>query len=457
MRLAETGSETPPFHPEDVWKLHDLLADRRRIAGLSITPLGGLQAIGGSNCWLLEYDDQQLLLDCGQKVSETVSSDLPASYYPYFAKIDPRQLRGVILSHGHYDHVASLPKLVSDVMMKDGRVLNVWGTQTTLLVVRRIFENTEVDWSQWVNFHQIDATDESHYLGNKKETIEIGHFTIFPFPVLHSIPGSLGYLVYAGERSVCYPGDFKYVRSDWKERKQTSELFQLIGRQLIDVLILDSTGVDRDGYTLSVSGVIDEFAKIFQDPDMQRRRIYVSTFASDVEILQEIADLAQSLGKKQVIAQGASMVFFCEQFGIIPTNPTTNPPVVFITGCQAESDAALTRLSLSNGDEQLCQDDVVIISARAIPDYQGKVEEMIERLRRIVYRVITVDDCNIHISGHGSQQDLLQAIRDLCPRIVLPCHGRYSNLRQLAEIARSVDTGRDLTIKILKEAETLTV
>jgi len=422
---AENGS-IPPILPRDALEMTRLLdLEPKGVSGIRITPLGGLKAVGGPNAWLIESPAEgQLLIDCGQQVSEK-EGPLPDTFFPDFSRINPKQLRGVVISHGHYDHVAALPKLLSEVFAPQRIPLEIWGSAETLLIAKRIFNNSEIDnWEELVALHKLLAKQE------------ISEFKISTFPLHHSIPGALGILVSVDGKNICYPGDFKYLRSEWSELQATSERFQEIALAGIDTLILDATNVRMGGFTTSTSGVMDEFANIFQNPEYQDKRIIVSTFASDVDILAEIAFLAQEIGERNVRPDGRSMRFYFDTFDIAKKDIASNSPFLLcVTGCQAETDASLTRLSRDEHfDLKLRSDDIVIISANAIPSNQQKIKAMIKRLRKRVYKVITPQEQNIHVSGHGSRKDLLKAAADFMPRTIIPCHAHQALRKQLREL-----------------------
>jgi len=455
------------FSPLDCWEYEEALQEgwRGKVEyppiGLSITPLGGLHSIGGPNCWAIEYEAQQILLDCGKKISENgdrVENEASPYTYPAFNKIAPSRLLGVFLTHGHYDHLAALPHLLSTTK-RHGVVLKVWGTSVTVEIARHLLSNAYADqffgfdWEKWIEFNVITEEDSA-------EGIRVGNFLIVPFPVYHSIPQAVGFLVMvSGPRAVCYPGDFKYLKTNEEDLERTSRIFRLIGTNLVDVLILDSTNVDMEGYTPPLSTALKEFEKIFAHPDMKNRKIYISTFSSNGEFIEDVATLAARHFSRPVMYKGTTMLSFSTFFGLHKIQPSVSlaPPVIFITGCQGEPQAALTKLAYGT-DWELTPNDVVIIAAREIPSNQHRIREMISLLRQKVYKVITsAENDKIHVSGHGSRQDLIQAVGDFCPRIVVPAHGGKENLLKLANAIKCTPYPRQPFVRIIREGETLTV
>lgn len=443
----------PSFTVEQCWEFNNLSEDRSAVVGLEVIPLGGFSEIAGPNSILLRYDGHEILLDCGKKVSENFSDMLPVNpstrVFPNFRFVHSPSLSGVFISHGHYDHLAAIPMLVREKMVPSNNVVDVFGSATSILVSKKIFSGANLsDWeTNWVNYHPIDESS-----GNG--LIEVGPFKVMSFPVCHSIPGSLGFLISVGGRNVCYLGDFKYLRSNWRQLEETEARFQEIGRQLVDVLIVDTTNVDVNGFTPSTSGVIDTFAQIFQDPDMENRRIIVATFASDVEIIEEIACVARNIGKRPITAVGTSMRFFFEQFGITGAQDSDKSPVVFVTGHQAEPGSALPRM-IDEGS--VTGDDIVIFSAKKIPGNHRRINEMIGKLREIAYKVFDTEDGNFHVSGHAASGELLKAVEDILPRIVVPCHGNFTSRRRLANTIFKSSMGRKPDVSLIADGVGITI
>lgn len=385
---------------------------------LSVLPLGGLGEIG-KNFTLIEYENDVIIVDCGIRFPNPVEYpgiDLILPDFSYLREIKDK-LRGVVLTHGHEDHIGGLAFLLKEFPMP------IYGTGYTLGLARHRIEERGV--LSHTSFHEI-APDK---------TVELGVFKLGFFWVCHSTIDGVGLAIETPLGLIVHTGDFKFDSSPVDGRKIDITALKQIGDLGVLLLISDSTNVDRPGHTPSETAVRPALESAFSGA---RRRIITTSFASHVHRFQQVLEISAKFGRK-VATLGRSMnenMRLAAEMGLLKTPPQTwidfsdlrimDPAktVVVSTGSQGEVNSGLTRMAAGNhSDLKVEQGDLLIYSARAIPGNERNISHLINNFYRQGAEVVTEAQAQVHVSGHGSREDLRQMLHALKPRYFIPGHG----------------------------------
>jgi ribonuclease J len=400
-----------------------------------LIPLGGLGEIG-LNMMLIEYGDDVIAVDCGLMFPD---DELPGIDYviPDFsyalAKRDA--FRGVVLTHGHEDHIGALPYLLKSVRVP------VYATPLTqALVGEKLREHGLLE--------QADLR-----VMRPRTPFTLGPFTIEPIRVTHSIADGMGLAISTPAGTVIHTGDFKLDPSPLDGEPADMARFAELGEQGVVVLCSDSTNVDRPGHTRSEIEVGAALAERF---DAASGRIILATFASHIHRIQQVLTLAAARGR-HVSLLGRSMeknVAIAGELGYLTLPPgllrpleelVALPPerqVILSTGSQGEPHSALALMAAGEHKYvQIGRGDLVVISARVIPGNERTVGRVINALYRLGAEVLYDDNAFVHVSGHASQEDLKLMLKLTNPRYFVPVHGEYRHLLGHARLAAS--TGLD--------------
>jgi len=400
---------------------------------LRIVALGGLGEIG-LNALVLETEDEALLVDCGILFPRDAPGvDLVLPDFAYLREIADK-LRGVVLTHGHEDHIGALPYLLRELR------LPVWGSPFTLALLSQRLEELEVE-----ALSLGEIAPGSRIRPGRDFLVEALHLT-------HSIPDALGLSIETPEGRIVHTGDFKL---DGAPLGRTSDLSRLaeLGRDGVLALLSDSTNADQPGRSRPERKVGESFVPIFEEA---RGRIVVSTFASHVHRIQQVLDLSRRFGRK-VVLFGRSM----EQnvAAALRTGHLRAPPELFLdaefvgsrrdvtilaAGVQGEPRSALARLAL--GEEglpfRLEEGDTAILSATPIPGNEVAVAAVLDAL--VLQGVRVHHGEPVHASGHACRDELREMIETVQPHHFVPVHGEVRHLvahRELA-VATGVDERR---------------
>jgi ribonuclease J len=395
---------------------------------LRIIPLGGLGEIG-KNLTVYEYGRNMLVVDCGVMFPENDMHgiDLVLPDFKYITENRDR-LRGVVLTHGHMDHIGALPYLLREVDVP------VYGTRLTLGLVKRQLEEKGL-------LGRADLRD----LGSESE-IRIGPFRVRPFPVAHSIPDSVGLVIETPVGKVVHTGDYKLDETPAGGRTTDLERLRHLTKDGVLAMLGDSTNADRPGRTETERVVADTLDRLFTQ--YRDQRIIIATFSSLLARLQEIMSLAHKHGRK-VALTGRSLVQNVElahELGYlklpkgllvdIDANVPKERLVVLSTGSQGEPRSALNRMA--NGQHrqiQVARGDVIIISGGTIPGNEEDVGRMLNNLFSRGAKVIYGAMEPVHVSGHGSRDEMRAMIEAVRPKFMIPAHGELRHLYLHAEMA----------------------
>lgn len=409
---------------------------------LRIIPLGGVAEIG-KNMILLEQDGEILILDCGLMFpeEEMLGVDLVINDFRYV--IERRdQVRGILLTHGHEDHIGALPYLLRDVNAP------IWGTPLTLGLV-----NAKLN--EWGLAER--ATQHPFRAG---ERLQIGPFAVDTIHVSHSIPDGVGLGIHTKYGTIVHTGDFKFDPTPIDDRLTDFSAFERLGREGVLLLITDTTNVERPGYVPSERIVGQTFQEVFQRAP---RRVLIATFASNIHRIQQALDISAAYGRK-VALLGRSMVTNVEiarNLGylnvpddlLIPLTEAeflaANQVTLLTTGSQGEPMSALSLIATEEHKRVSIEaGDTVIISATPIPGNEDLVHRTINHLLRRGADVVYHPIATVHVSGHAYQDEqkiLLSLVR---PRFVMPFHGERRHVAQYARMAQAMGFPADRVIRM---------
>jgi ribonuclease J len=398
--------------------------------GLRIVPLGGLGEVG-MNCLALELDGSIIVIDCGV----TFPDDEPGVdiIHPDFSYLfeNRARVRGIVLTHGHEDHIGALPYLLNHVPTK------VYGPEYALALVRERLSEFSFD------------TPPQLALLNVHERLQLGPFEVEAYRVTHSIPDSTGLVIRTRIGTVVHSGDFKIDLDPPDGQHFELDYLQQLGDSGISLLMSDSTNVDVEGSSGPETDVASALQRqLTEAPE----RVIVSMFGSNIYRLAAVLSAAHKAGKF-VLLLGRSLqthARVAEKLGLLPKPlPTYIAPdaaqtiprkqlVVIASGSQAEPQAALARLALGTHHHlRLEPDDTVVLSSRVIPGRERAIHTLIDNLERRGVRVVQrYDDPKLHVSGHACRAEQRKLIDLLRPRIFVPVHGTYHHLKRHAALAR---------------------
>ena len=391
---------------------------------LHVIPLGGLGEIG-LNAMVIACRGEMLLIDCGLMFppSGTLGVDIVVPDFSYLRK-NAALLKGIVLTHGHEDHVGALPFLLNEVPVP------VYGTRFTLAMVRNRLNELGVE----ADLREIEP----------RHPFPVGaHFTVEASRVTHTVPDAVGYIVRTPEGPVIHTGDFKLDPDPIDGQRTDLERWGELGDEGVLCLLSDSTNSERTHETGSERLVEQTFERLFHDVT---GRIVVGMFASQVHRIQHVLGLAEKLGRK-VVTMGRSMarnIDMARQLGFLPgvtdalfvplDDAATLPPerlLVLATGSQAEPRAGLSQLAAGDGPVRLGPGDLVVLSARAIPGNERAVAGLIDQLLWRGARVIYPDlEPGVHVSGHASQPQQRRVLDIVRPKNFVPIHGEFHHLHR---------------------------
>lgn len=415
--------------------------------------LGGLGEIG-RNCFCLEVDGRILVVDCGLMFPDPAMPgvDLVLPDFTYL-RDNADRVEGVVLTHAHEDHAGGLAYLLRDV------ALPIYGTELSLGLARgRIEEAGCLERTEFIPIHD----------GERRR---IGSFDCQFVPVTHSVPHSLATAFFTPAGTILHTGDFKLDLNPVDGRKTDLALLGEIARRDggVRLLLSDSTNAERAGFTPSESTVGDALQDLFRlHPD---RRFIVACFASHLHRVEQVAQAALDAGRRLAFL-GRSMaqnVTLAREMGLlhVPTGSVIDIEdsakyspgelCIICTGSQGEP---LSALSLMAAHEhkwvKVSGDDVVVISAHAIPGNEANVYRVIDSLHRTGAEVVHGGTAPVHVSGHASREELKFMLNLARPEWFVPVHGEYRHMVHHANLAREVGLPEDRVV-ICEDGDMLTL
>lgn len=397
---------------------------------LKIISLGGLNEIG-KNMTVYEYGDDMIVVDCGIGFpdDDMYGVDMVIPDITYLEKNKGR-IRGIFLTHGHEDHIGSVPYVLREINVP------VYATGLTAGLLE-------------IKLAEHGLKDKTKLIKVKAgETIKAGCFKVELIHVNHSIADAVAFAIRTPVGLVIHTGDFKIDTTPIDDEMIDLARFGELGKKGVLALLMDSTNVERPGYSCSEKKVGESFDNLFKDCD---RRIIVTTFASNVHRIQQVINSAAKYGRK-VGVTGRSMeniMKVATELGYmdIPKgtvvemaqlkNVPKNKAVIISTGSQGEEMSALYRMAFSGHKQvEITAEDRVIISASAIPGNEKTVSRVINELFYKGAEVIYDKLSDLHVSGHAYQEELKMMLALIKPKFFIPVHGEHRHLRTSAKLAQ---------------------
>lgn len=414
-----------------------------------ISFLGGINEIG-KNMTVYEYKNDMFIVDCGLAfpTAELPGVDLVIPDFTYIKNCRER-IRGIIITHGHEDHIGGLAYLLKQVNIP------VYATKLTIGLIKGKLEEHGLLGS--VKLVEIKPRDN----------ITLGSFNIELIHVNHSIPDAVGLAIRCPAGIIIQTGDFKIDTTPVDGDMIDLPRFAEYGKKGVLALLSDSTNAERPGYTMSERNVGDSFEKLFAKA--KHKRIIVATFASNIHRVQQIIDVAQTRGRKVAVIGRSleNLVKVGEELGylIVPKNIlipidsigsyADDKLVIITTGSQGEPMSALTKMAF--GDHRkvsITPNDYVIISATPIPGNEKMVGNVVNALMKRKVEVIYEKMYEVHVSGHACQEDLKLMMGLVNPKYFIPLHGEQKHLVKHAGLAETMGIPKD-NIYIPDIAETV--
>ena len=398
---------------------------------LKIMPLGGLHEVG-KNITVFEYEDEIIVVDCGLSFPEDdmLGVDLVIPDITYLQR-NVDKIKGLIITHGHEDHIGSVPYLLKQINIP------VYAPKLAMGLIRNKLEEHRILRSSTL----IEVTQGEKIKFGKNFEVEFIRST-------HSIPDSVMLAIKTPVGTILHTGDFKvdYTPIDGKimDFGRIAEL----GNEGILALMSDSTNAERKGFTMSESSIGPVFDNLF---DGCTKRIVVATFASNVHRVQQIVSSAVKYKRKIAICGRSmiNMIMTAKELGYIDcpddifididTMSTYNDEqlVIITTGSQGETMSALTRMAAGDHRKvKITPNDLVIISANPIPGNEKSVSKVIDDLMQIGAEVVYSALADVHVSGHACQEEQKLIFALTKPKFFIPVHGEYRQLRAHAETAQ---------------------
>ncbi|MDK2808986.1 MAG: ribonuclease [Clostridiales bacterium] len=415
-------------------------------AGVKIIPLGGLEQIG-MNITAFQYGDSIIVVDCGLSFpeDEMLGIDLVIPDVT-FLKDNMDKVKGFVITHGHEDHIGSLPYVMKDINVP------IYATRLTMGIIENKFKE-----------HDLLKKTKRKVI-KYGQSINLGEFRIEFIRTNHSIADAAALAIYSPAGIIVHTGDFKIDYTPVYGETIDLQRFAELGKKGVLALMCDSTNVMKPGFTMSERTVGKTFDNIFAENS--KNRIIVATFASNVDRVQQIINSAEKFGRK-VVVEGRSMINIigtATELGYITAKENTlieieqmknykdNQLVIITTGSQGEAMAALSRIAASiHRKISIKPGDTVIFSSTPIPGNEKSVSKVINELSMKGAKVIFQDT---HVSGHACQEEIKLIYALTKPKYAVPIHGEYRFLKAHAELAEGIGMKKD-NIFILSSGDVL--
>jgi ribonuclease J len=397
---------------------------------LRVIPLGGLGEVG-KNMTVYETAGETIVVDAGLAFprDEHLGVDL---ILPDFGYLRDREIRAVILTHAHEDHVGALPYLLREV-----RAREVWATRLTLGLVQSKLDE-----------HGLQRAAELHEADPELGPVELGPFRIEFVRMAHSVPDSVGLAIETSAGLVFHSGDWKLDHTPIDGLRTDVGKLAELGNRGVSLFLGDSTNAERPGFTRSERVVGEAFRQIIPQ---KTGRVLISSFASNIHRMQQAIDVAVDVGrvvsvvgrsmrKNMNIARNLGYVEAPDDVFVRPAGLDEVPPerqLILCTGSQGEPLSALTRIAYNDHPAvKVERGDTVIISARPVPGNELRVHDAINRLTRNGAEVLHEENAPVHVSGHARAEELRTLLGLLRPKAVMPIHGEFRMLAAHGRLAQ---------------------
>lgn len=411
---------------------------KKNAAPLKVIPLGGLDGIG-KNMTVIECGPDMVLVDAGLMFPDDSQPgiDLVLPDYTYVLENEDK-LRGIIITHGHEDHTGSLPYLLQDLNNK----VPIFSSKLTLGFIEGKLSEFRI---RAPKFREVKSGS----------TVTLGCINVSFFSMTHSIPGALGIFVKTLQGTVMHTGDFKLDQTPIDGVTPDYAAITKFGKMGVDLLLSDSTNAVVPGFTKSEAEVGPQLYEAIKNAE---GRVFVASFSSHIHRLQQICDAAKACGRK-IVVTGRSMLTntrVARELGYLKIDEKDlvdayelngipeNKVVVMCTGSQGEPLSALSRMA--NGEHKtlsIHDGDTVIISATPVPGNEKAVQQVVNSLAKLGCDVYDKHRCLVHVSGHGSQEELKLMLAMARPKYFMPVHGEAVHLRAHAKLGEKMGVPHD--------------
>lgn len=416
---------------------------------VTLTPLGGVGEIG-MNCMLLESDGGMIIIDCGLMFPSDFHYGVDV-LIPRFETIlaQKDKLRGIVLTHGHEDHIGALPWLMPYVDVP------VFSSEFTLALLDNKLR--EHNLNKYVDFRPVNSND----------AIELGPFTVHFLQVCHSIINGYGLGIETPVGRIVHSGDFKIDPTPMDNQFTDLDAFASFSAPGVHLLLSDSTNIEREGRTLTESEIKGSLERVFRQTS---GRIIITLFSSHIQRIQEVFDLAGLTGRKVAI-NGRSLVnniSLARELGYLRVAPDAICPleeieefrddqlVFLVTGSQGEPLSVLSRIAQGEHRQiRIHQGDLVLMSSRIIPGNTKAISRLINNLYRLGAEVLYEKVQGIHASGHAHRDELATMLDTVKPKFFVPIHGEYRHLVKHCQLARECGVAQERAI-VLENGQPLT-
>ncbi len=417
---------------------------------LTLTPLGGYGEIG-MNCTIWSTASSAVVVDCGLMFPDDylLGIDVVIPQFDHILR-QKEKVRGIVLTHGHEDHIGALPWLMPWLHVP------IYGSRFTLaLVEHKLREANLLDRTTLVEVRP-------------GQRLALGDMVFNFFPVCHSIIEGFGLGVETPAGRVVHTGDFKLDPAPIDGHSTDLDAFRRFSDPGVALLLSDSTNIERDGHSLGEREIRDTFDDIFRSAS---GRVIVTLFSSHIQRIQEVFDIAAKYGRKVAIS-GRSLLNnidiardlgFLRVPGGVYMDPLEMPElpdeetVLLVTGSQGEPLSALARITRGE-HRSLCikAGDTVIMSSRFIPGNARAITKLINDMYRMGAEVYYENFRNIHASGHAYREELRTMLHTVRPQFFIPVHGEYRHLVKHCRLAHECDVPPENTV-ILEDGEPVTL
>lgn len=403
---------------------------------LQIIPLGGLGEIG-KNMTVVSYQDSMLIVDAGLAFpdDEMLGVDIVIPDFSYLMERKD-QIVGILLTHGHEDHIGGLPYLLRNLS------LPIFGTRFTLGIVRAKLKE-----------HKLSLHKDSREISSGR-WFQRGPFRVLPARMTHSVPDAVGFGIESPAGLVVFTGDYKFDQTPVDGKGPDYDSLVELGRRGVMAICGDSTNAERPGFSPSEREVGHTIKEVFRQAP---GRVLMATFASNIHRLQQAVDAAH-LFDRRVAVVGRSMeesvavaleLGYIKSRGVIVdlSDLSKLPPercVILTTGSQGEPMSALSRMAAAEHRRvELMPGDTVLLAATPVPGNEKSVHRTIDRLFGLGVSVIYGSIAGVHVSGHGNQEEIKLMLNLLRPRHVIPVHGEYRHMIHHAQLAEATGVPQD--------------
>ena len=402
------------------WKNSDLL----------FLPVGGSEEIG-MNANLYHYEDKWILIDLGISFPDETDLGIDVLLPDFkFIKSLGDKFLGILLTHGHEDHIGAIPYFVDEINCP------IWGTSFTMALLKRKLKETNKEKKLVLNTINI----------NKQ--LKIGPFEVKAIQTTHSIPDPVSFLISTKEGNIFHSGDWKLEKSFNLNEKTSVENFRSIGTNGILAMVCDSTNALVNGKTPSEKFAYEGLLEAIKD---KKGTVLVTCFSSNISRVKSLFNIAMETDRSVLVVGRALLrsIDAAKEVGFLNDIPSLlsikdlsliprNNVLIISTGSQGEPNSALSRIS-KNTDKfiKLINGDTIIFSSRKIPGNENAILKVQNRFLERGIEVITDDDENVHVSGHASRDELIEMYSYIKPKISIPVHGTREHIEAHADLANN--------------------